>query len=67
EGIIARIYESMRKRGKTKLECLLPLEAVWITDLLEKNVELVEHDGTGFELWFNPFQIITLRLVPASP
>jgi alpha-mannosidase len=65
-GIIIRLYESLRKRGMVNVECMLPLETVWLTDLLESVGERIETDGRCFDLHFMPFEIITVRLVPAA-
>jgi len=66
-GIIIRLYESLRKRGRVRLDSILPLESVWRTNLLESNIEQIETDGQCFDLHLGPFEIITVRLVPAGP
>jgi alpha-mannosidase len=63
-GVIIRLYESMRKRGDIQLTCIFPLDSVWRTDLLEADIERIDTDGKCFELSVKPFEIITLRLVP---
>ena len=65
-GIIIRLYESLRKRGTINVECMFPLKTVWITDLLESGGQRIETDGRCFDLYFKPFEIITIRLEPAS-
>jgi alpha-mannosidase len=63
-GVIIRLYESMRKRGDVQLSCIFPLDSVWRTDLLEADIERIDTEGSCFELSVKPFEIITLRLVP---
>jgi alpha-mannosidase len=64
-GLIIRLYESMRKRGNAQITCLCPVEAAARTDLLEKDIEHIEVDGKRFILPYKPFEIITIRLVTA--
>lgn len=62
-GVIIRLYESMRKRGKVQLASIFPMVSVWRTDLLELDIERIDMDGSCVELSINPFEIITLRLI----
>ncbi len=64
-GIIVRLYESHRARGTVTLTLGFDVRAASITNLLEEEQErlkVVEH--RKITLRFQPFQIITLRLVP---
>jgi alpha-mannosidase len=66
-GIIVRLYESQRRRGPVKLTAGFPLQQVWRTNLLEEDRAALSPDGHSVELFVRPYQIITLRLVPARP
>ena len=37
EGIIIRLYESMRKRSSVDITCAFELKSVWKTDLLDSD------------------------------
>jgi alpha-mannosidase len=65
-GIIVRAYESQRKRGPVTLRAGFTPGQVFTTNLLEEDGEalVVNPDGT-VTLDLNPYQIITLRLIPA--
>ncbi len=65
DGLIVRLYESQRRRGRITLRCGFPLAAAWRTNLLEENQERLAVAGAELELDSRPFQIITLRLQPA--
>jgi hypothetical protein len=38
-----------------------PFDLVHRTDLLERDVAEVEHDGSSVELLLRPFELVTLR------
>jgi alpha-mannosidase len=62
-GIIVRLYESLRQRGTVTLQTGLSFAAAYRTNLLEENQEaLVVEDGRVM-VGIRPFQIITLRLI----
>ena len=65
-GHIVRMYESHRKRGSCTLHFGFPLQEVWRTNLLEENLERIAtmEDATTIDI--KPYQIITLRVVPAD-
>ncbi|MBP7961540.1 MAG: alpha-mannosidase [Caldilineaceae bacterium] len=65
-GLIVRLYEGLRRRGTVTLRTDFPLAAAWRTNLLEENQAAL--DVGEYEVSFDtrPFQIITLRLVPAA-
>ena len=65
-GLIVRLYESQRRRGPVEVICGFPLSDAWITNLLEENQVQVPVSDTRLELHLNPFQIVTLRLVPGE-
>ncbi|MEJ2210634.1 MAG: alpha-mannosidase, partial [Anaerolineae bacterium] len=62
QGLIVRLYESQRKRGRFTLTTAFALAEAWRTDLLEENQERLECDGRRLELDVRPYQILTLRL-----
>jgi alpha-mannosidase len=63
-GLIVRLYEAMRRRGKVRLRAGFDLSAVYHTNLLEENEQSLAHDSNQVEFSIKPYQIITLRLVP---
>jgi alpha-mannosidase len=64
-GVILRLYESQRRRGPVTLTTSFNLAHVWRTNLLEENREKLEPAGNQVTLSVTPYQILTLRLVPA--
>lgn len=64
-GVIIRLYESQRRRGTCWLDVAFPLAEAWRTNLLEENQERLETAGNRVRLLVRPYQIATLRLVPA--
>lgn len=62
-GIIVRLYESLRRRGAVNLNTSFDLAAAWQTNLLEENQEALPTDGRKIALFVKPYQIVTLRLV----
>lgn len=69
-GFIVRLYEPMRRRGAAALKVGVPLKEAHICNLLEENeaaLSVEESEGGGSRLSFpiKPFQILTLRLIPA--
>jgi alpha-mannosidase len=64
DGIIVRLYESQRKRGRVRLRAGFEMKAAWETNLLEEKESAltVEHDTILLDL--RPYQIMTLRLKP---
>jgi alpha-mannosidase len=65
-GLIVRLYESQRRRGPVTLTAALPLAGAWRTDLLETNQEGLEIAGNQARFYIKPFEIVTLRLMPAA-
>jgi alpha-mannosidase len=60
-----RFYESLRQRGPVNLSTSFDIAEAWQTNLLEENQEALEPDGNKVTLAVTPYQIVTLRLVPA--
>ncbi|KXK19873.1 MAG: putative alpha-mannosidase [Chloroflexi bacterium OLB15] len=66
DGIIVRLYEHQRARGKVQLQVGFPLQAAYRCNLLEENELALEADGNSVTFELTPYQIMTLRLVPKS-
>jgi alpha-mannosidase len=63
-GVIVRLYENERKRGKVTLTTGFPLQASHICNLLEEDDTSLEISGDHqVSLDFTPYQIINLRLI----
>jgi alpha-mannosidase len=64
-GIIVRLYECDRTRGKIALHVGLPLQAAMVTNLIEADEMVLEVvDQTTILVSVKPFQILTIRLIP---
>lgn len=63
QGVIVRLYESQRRRGRVLVEAAFPLKRAWETNLLEENQRELAVEGRQVSLELRPFQIVTLRLV----
>lgn len=64
-GIIVRLYESQRRRGPVTLTTSFELAEAWHTNLLEENQARLTPAGNTVSLRVRPYEIVTLRLVPA--
>jgi len=64
-GLIVRLYESQRKRGRARLHLGFELGSAWRSNLLEENQTELTPDGNTLTLSVRPYEIVTLRLVPA--
>jgi len=62
-GIIVRLYESQRRRGKVTLTTGFELARVWRTNLLEENQNPLTSRGNSVVLFIKPYEIVTLRLI----
>ena len=70
QGVIVRLYESQRMRGKFTVRSAFPLVGAWRTNLLEENQEKLEisgHETRSHKVraFIKPYQIMTLRLLLA--
>ena len=65
-GLILRMYESQRKRCKCVLTAGFDISEAFRTNLIEDNLHSLETEGN--RLWFEikPYQIITMRVIPAA-
>ena len=66
EGVIVRLYESQRKRGRVRLTVGFGLQAARLVNLLEDDGEALEVEGNSAWLYLRPFQIATVRLLPSG-
>lgn len=64
-GIIVRLYECHRKRGNVTLTTSFDIGSAAITNLLEENEQNLTPGGRQVSFPIKPYQILTLRLVPA--
>jgi alpha-mannosidase len=64
-GLIVRLYEYQQRRGTAALKTGFNLQAAYITDLLERNQEALAVGQNRVLFSIRPYQIITLRLIPA--
>jgi alpha-mannosidase len=63
-GLIVRLYENQRNRGKVVLSTAFNLAAAHQTNLLEEDSQALAVQGNQVQLEIGPYQIITLRLIP---
>lgn len=64
-GFVVRLYESQRRRGPVTLHVGCDLAHAERTDLLERPRQALTVEGRRVTLELRPFEIATLRLVPA--
>ncbi|MFN8498267.1 MAG: glycoside hydrolase family 38 C-terminal domain-containing protein [Anaerolineae bacterium] len=64
-GIIVRLYESHRGRGEVTLTTALPLVAAERTNLVEESEGALPVEGNTVRFPIQPYEIVTLRLLPA--
>jgi alpha-mannosidase len=64
-GLIVRFYEHLRQRGPIELWLGFPVREAWRTNLLEEDEERLEIDGAFARLMVTPFEIVTVRVIPA--
>ncbi|MBT8456873.1 MAG: alpha-mannosidase [Rhodobacteraceae bacterium] len=63
-GLIVRFYERARQRGPVALNFNIDVECVERCDLLEVAQETLKTDGARVTIDLNPFEIVSLRIVP---
>ncbi len=63
-GIIVRLYENQRNRGKIALSAGFNVAEAYHTNLLEENETQLTVQNNQIRLDITPYQIITLRLIP---
>ncbi|HEX2620032.1 MAG TPA: alpha-mannosidase [Phototrophicaceae bacterium] len=62
-GIIVRLYENQRNRGKVTLKTGFDLSGAYLCNLLEVNDSALPVQGNQVQIDVAPYQIITLRLI----
>jgi alpha-mannosidase len=60
-GLIVRICEVWGRRGVLRVRPGAPFTSVHRTDLLERDLDVVSHDGACAEVFLHPFELMTLR------
>ncbi|HPH96938.1 MAG TPA: glycoside hydrolase family 38 C-terminal domain-containing protein [Anaerolineaceae bacterium] len=64
-GVIVRLYECQRQRGPLTLRAGFPLAGAWRCNLLEEDQEALPCADQAVQTAIRPYQILTLRLLPA--
>jgi alpha-mannosidase len=65
QGIVVRCYESQRRRGPVTLTAGFELGSAWRCNIMEEDRETLEVRDGRVTFDVRPYQIVTLRLVPA--
>ena len=65
-GMLIRAYECNRQRGPITLDLGFPVEVAYLTNLLEEDQRALDVEGQTVHLKVRPFQILNVRVVPAS-
>src|SRR5258706_2069649 len=61
-GIIIRLYESQRQRGRVQVKFGSAVDLAWVTNLLEENESALSVENDSISLNLKPYQIMTLRV-----
>jgi alpha-mannosidase len=64
--IILRLYEAKRGDTACTLAVNIPVQAACLCDMLENKLETLPVNGGRAALHFHPFEVKTIRLVPAK-
>ncbi len=64
-GIVVRLYENSRSRGSCILTTAFDIKQVQKTNILERELEKIEHKSRNIKINFKPFEIITLKITPS--
>ncbi|HEY9012867.1 MAG TPA: glycosyl hydrolase-related protein, partial [Devosia sp.] len=65
KGLILRIFEHANRRASTKLTFGPKIKSVTRVNLMEEGNEPMTLDGNAVTLQLRPFEITTLRVIPA--
>ncbi|MEO8397928.1 MAG: glycosyl hydrolase-related protein, partial [Chloroflexota bacterium] len=65
-GVIVRMYEDQRNRGKFTLTTGFALKEAYHCNLLEENDGALAVKNNQVQLDVTPYQIISLRLIPQA-
>ncbi len=63
-GLIVRLYENQRTRGKIKLKVGFDVAQAYHCNLLEEDEQMLHVLDNQVQLDIAPYQIVTLRLIP---
>ena len=63
-GLIVRMYENERNRGWATLHASFDIAEASVVNLLEEDIAALPVDDRTITLEMNPYQIVTLRLIP---
>lgn len=63
EALIVRLYETYNTRGKASLRFRRPIKKAFLCNLMETEEKALPYKGDIVELEYNPFEIITLKLL----
>ena len=64
-GLIVRLYENERSRRPVTLNTSFPISAAYRSNLLEENQEALDSSQNGVHFAIKPYQIMTIRVIPA--
>ena len=65
-GVIVRLYEHQRNRGRVTLRAGFPVAEAHICNLLEEDQTVLATSGDSVAIDLTPYQIVSVRLIPAS-
>src|SRR5262249_32059718 len=65
-GIIVRLYENQRNRGKVNIKAGFTLAEAHHCNLLEENETALPVEDNQVQIEITPYQIVTLRLTPQA-
>jgi len=66
DAIVIRIYESWGVDVEAKLDTAFKIAKATECDLLERDLQTLEHGESSLLLSFKPFEIKTVKLVPCK-
>jgi alpha-mannosidase len=61
DGVVVRLCEVWGSRGPARVTLHVSFSSVTRTDLLERDLELLPHQGNSVDLQLRPFELVTLR------
>lgn len=62
DGIIIRLYEAHNRRDDVTLQFSFKFDSIYLCDMMENDIRLLEHKGNEVTLPINNFEIITLKI-----
>lgn len=62
DDIIIRLYENSGAGVKTKISFNFPFKFVYLVNMMEEEIRELNTEGNGIELYFNPYEIHTLKV-----